>query len=71
MMLEWGWVKAPQEVSNFPLANLKNEAKSNCKLPSDVPLFALGNFEFEIYAPENCPLCASGSQAIKPGSRGN
>ena len=53
------------------LTNLKNEAKSNCKLPSDVPLFALGNFEFEIYAPENCPLCASGSQAIKPGSRGN
>ena len=53
------------------LANLKNEAKSNCKLPSDVPLFALGNFEFEIYPPENCPLCASGSQAIKPGSRGN
>ena len=53
------------------VANLGNEAKTNAKLPSDKPFFALGNFEFEIYEPEHCPLCKSGSKAIKPGSRGN
>lgn len=47
------------------------ERKSNCALPSDKPLFALADFNFEMYAPENCPLCADGSEAIKPGSRGN
>ena len=45
--------------------------KVNCALPSDKPLFALADFDFEMYAPENCPLCADGSEAIKPGSRGN
>lgn len=47
------------------------ERKANCALPSDKPLFALADFDFEMYAPENCPLCADGSEAIKPGSRGN
>ena len=46
-------------------------AKPSAKLPADKPFFALGNFEFEIYEPTNCPLCADGSKAIKPGSRGN
>ncbi|AGZ82556.1 orotate phosphoribosyltransferase [Campylobacter fetus] len=53
------------------VANLNNEAKPSCKLPFDKPLFTLGNFEFEIYTPEECPLCKTGSKAIKPGSRGN
>ncbi|ANE35081.1 orotate phosphoribosyltransferase [Campylobacter hyointestinalis subsp. lawsonii CCUG 27631] len=53
------------------VANLNNEAKASCKLPFDKPLFALGNFEFEIYEPSACPLCKTGSKAIKPGSRGN
>jgi len=47
------------------------ERKTNCALPSDKPLFALADFNFEMYAPENCPLCKEGSEAIKPGSRGN
>jgi orotate phosphoribosyltransferase len=47
------------------------ERKSNCALPSNKPLFALADFNFEMYAPDNCPLCADGSEAIKPGSRGN
>ncbi len=46
-------------------------AKANCKLPQDVPFFALEDFTFEMYAPEACPLCKDGSEAIKPGSRGN
>ncbi len=54
------------------VANLAgSSAKEGAKLPSDKPFFALGNFEFEIYEPDTCPLCAAGSKAIKPGSRGN
>jgi len=51
-------------------SNLEN--KENCKLPLDRPLFALDDFTFEMYTPEECPLCKEGkSQAYKPGSRGN
>nr|WP_315048946.1 orotate phosphoribosyltransferase [uncultured Campylobacter sp.] len=54
------------------VANLAgSSAKGGAKLPADKPFFALGNFEFEIYEPSTCPLCAAGSKAIKPGSRGN
>ena len=42
-----------------------------CKLPFDKPFFALEDFSFEIYEPNECPLCKDGSKAIKPGSRGN
>ncbi|MDF1876385.1 orotate phosphoribosyltransferase [Sulfurimonas sp. SAG-AH-194-L11] len=45
--------------------------KPNCKLPTDIPFFALADFTFEMYAPDVCPLCKDGSEAIKPGSRGN
>lgn len=47
------------------------ERKDNCSLPQNKPLFALADFDFEMYAPDNCPLCKNGSEAIKPGSRGN
>ncbi len=47
------------------------EAKPACKLPKDMPFFALGDFDFEIYEADKCPLCADGSIAYKPGSRGN
>lgn len=46
-------------------------AKPNCKLPTNLPFFALADFDFEMYTPESCPMCATGSEAIKPGSRGN
>ncbi len=46
-------------------------AKDNCKLPLDKPLFALDDFTFEMYSPEECPMCKEGSIAYKPGSRGN
>lgn len=42
-----------------------------CKLDAKVPLFALGDFVFETYDAQSCPLCKNGSEAIKPGSRGN
>lgn len=47
------------------------KAKDNCKLPLDKPLFALEDFTFEMYSPEDCPMCKEGSVAYKPGSRGN
>jgi orotate phosphoribosyltransferase len=47
------------------------EVKSQCKLPSDIPLFALEDFVFETYEADECPMCKTGSKAIKPGSRGN
>ncbi|HIP11159.1 MAG TPA: orotate phosphoribosyltransferase [Arcobacter sp.] len=48
------------------------DPKANCKLPANTPLFALDDFTFEMYAPEDCPLCKEGkSEAYKPGSRGN
>jgi len=46
-------------------------AKENCKLPKGTKLFALEDFTFEMYSPDNCPLCEDGSVAYKPGSRGN
>ena len=48
-----------------------SEPKDNCKLPLDKPLFALDDFTFEMYSPQDCPLCKDGSVAYKPGSRGN
>ena len=47
------------------------ESKPNCKLPKEKPFFALADFTFEMYSPEECPMCKKGSEAIKPGSRGN
>jgi orotate phosphoribosyltransferase len=34
-----------------------------------VPRVALAVLDIPTYAPEECPLCKTGSQAIKPGSR--
>ena len=47
------------------------ETKANCKLPQDIPFYALEDFTFEMHSPDACPLCKDGSEAIKPGSRGN
>ena len=52
------------------VGGLENPAP-NAKLPSDKPFFALGEFGFAMFAPDECSLCKSGSKAIKPGSRGN
>jgi orotate phosphoribosyltransferase len=49
----------------------EGKPRPECKLPADKPLFALADFEFAMYTPETCPMCAGGSQAVKPGSRGN
>lgn len=51
-----------------PLYGQNKEGKDS-KLPVNKPFFALGEFNFEIYEPLNCPLCKKGSAPIKPGSR--
>ena len=62
-------------LANRGICKVKNLAnstrKDNAKLPENLPLFALGNFEFEVYDVANCLLCKQGRTAIKPGSRGN
>ncbi len=45
-------------------------AQPDCALPDDVPLFALDDFTFQMFTPDECPLCKEGSTAIKPGSKG-
>ena len=44
-------------------------SKAECKLPFEVPFFALEDFEFDMYSPNDCPMCKSGDVAQKPGSR--
>lgn len=51
--------------------NLNIPKKESGKLPENLPLFALGNFDFEVHNEKDCPFCEEGSKAIKPGSRGN
>ena len=34
-----------------------------------VPFAALCPMDLPTYQPESCPLCAAGSEAVKPGSR--
>lgn len=52
--------------------NGKTNRKNECKLPENKPFFALEDFEFEVYNPEECPMCKMGACGpIKPGSRGN
>ncbi|MEZ5345805.1 MAG: orotate phosphoribosyltransferase [Pyrinomonadaceae bacterium] len=36
-----------------------------------VPRISLVELDVPTYKPEECPMCAEGTQAIKPGSRGN
>jgi len=54
-------------------SRIGSDIKTNkkCKLPQGTKLFALDDFIFEMYEPNNCPLCKDGSIAYKPGSRGN
>jgi len=46
------------------------EAKEECKLKSSTPFFALDDFTFEMFSPEECPMCKEGYTAIKAGSKG-
>lgn len=43
--------------------------RSGGRVDFGVPLKALLTVDIQTYQPEECPLCAAGSVAIKPGSR--
>jgi orotate phosphoribosyltransferase len=44
------------------------QTQPNCKLPKDLPFFALEDFDFKMYTPDECDFK---DIAYKPGSRGN
>jgi orotate phosphoribosyltransferase len=37
--------------------------------PFDIPFRPLVQFDFPVYQPDDCPLCAEGTPPVKPGSR--
>jgi orotate phosphoribosyltransferase len=43
--------------------------RSGGKTDLGVPRVALAVLDIPVFSPDKCPLCKSGSQAIKPGSR--
>ena len=43
--------------------------RSNGSADVGVPRISLVSLEVPSYQPENCPLCANGEKAVKPGSR--
>lgn len=45
--------------------------RSNGKARFDAKSFSVLQMDAVTYQPDQCPLCAEGSVAIKPGSRGN
>lgn len=51
--------------------NSNLERSVECKLPSNIPLFILEDFKFDMYIPAECPMCKNGNKAVKPGSRGD
>jgi len=51
------------------LGSLIDRTGGTAELPVD--LIALAKVEVANYEPASCPLCAEGSEAVKPGSRGN
>jgi len=51
------------------LASIVDRTSGSAGLP--LPLRSLARVEVAAWPPESCPLCAAGSRAVKPGSRGN
>ena len=43
--------------------------RSNGAADVGVPRISLVSLEVPSYKPEDCPLCANGDEAVKPGSR--
>ena len=59
-------------LANRGFCTLMQEDKPHhkfCHLEKHFKVFALANFQFELFDASNCPLCQAGSTAIKPGSR--
>ncbi|MDX2474948.1 MAG: orotate phosphoribosyltransferase, partial [Candidatus Krumholzibacteria bacterium] len=51
------------------LTSIIDRTGGEVELP--LPLHSLARVKVETFQPDNCPLCASGVEVVKPGSRGN
>ena len=49
--------------------NSNTQKHTICKLDDSTPLFSLDDFIFDVYDENDCPMCKSGSNPYKPGSR--
>jgi len=63
-------IKVVQQAGGVAIAAASLVDRSGGKADVGVPYKSLVTLSVPTYAPENCPLCKSGSTAIKPGSRG-
>lgn len=50
-------------------ASIVDRSGGGFKPPGGLPFWALTALKFQTWAQESCPLCASGSKPVKPGSR--
>ena len=70
-----GSVKECIDVLNENGGDVVNAAsiidRSGGKADVGVPRISLVELEVPSYKPEECPMCAEGTEAVKPGSRGN
>lgn len=63
-------IEAVRENGGFVVGAAVLVDRSGGKADFGVPLAAAYNARFDVFEPENCPLCAEGKiQPIKPGSR--
>ena len=61
---------APSQARIVGVAAIVNRSGSENPFQSDgLPFTALANLEATSWTPKECPLCAAGSPAVKPGSR--
>jgi len=62
-------VEAVRAAGVEPLAAAVMVDRSSGAIEGAPPLHALGRIEIPSWAADACPLCAAGSEAVKPGSR--
>jgi orotate phosphoribosyltransferase len=61
-------VQLVKELGAEPIAVAAIVDRSGGKVDFGLPFLKLITLDLKNYAPENCPLCQSGSVAVKPGS---
>lgn len=62
-------VEAVREAGVEPLAASVMVDRSSGPIGGAPPIHALGRIEIPSWSADDCPLCATGSMAVKPGSR--
>ncbi len=62
-------IQLVREAGGVPLAAVSVVDRSNGAVDLTIPYFATLSLQVVTYQADQCPLCANGSIAIKPGSR--